>query len=238
MHRHVPNALTGFRLVLAALFFVLLSFYQYEGRGDPTLLGIAFVVYVIALVTDYLDGHLARKWDVSSAFGRVVDPFADKILVLGAFIFFAGKNFVIPESDRADSFVVTTITGVAPGMVVLMLGRELLVTSLRGLVESTGASFGAAWIGKFKLAFQSGTVLAILVYVTARPWLLQHGHTTLEYVATVLRDIGIWGTVLITLYSGVEYVQKAVAMYRQSLQPGFTVTTKPAPAAVPQEKAS
>ncbi|HEV7299113.1 MAG TPA: CDP-alcohol phosphatidyltransferase family protein [Tepidisphaeraceae bacterium] len=237
MQRHVPNALTGFRLVLAAMFFVLLSFYQYEGRGDPGLLGIAFVVYVIALVTDYLDGHLARKWNVSSAFGRVVDPFADKILVLGAFIFFAGKNFIIPESDRADSFVVTTITGVAPGMVVLMLGRELLVTSLRGLVESAGASFGAAWIGKFKLAFQSGTVLAILVYVTALPWLRDHDYTRTETVATVLRDIGIWGTVLITLYSGVEYVQRAVAMYRQSLQSGGS-SVDAAPATVaPQDKA-
>ena len=218
MQRHVPNALTSFRLVLAALFFVLLSFYQYKGRGDTTLLALAFVVYVLALITDFLDGYLARKWDVGSAFGRVVDPFADKILVLGAFIFFAGKNFIIPEKlDVTQSYVVTTITGVTPAMVVIMLGRELLVTSLRGILESAGTSFGAAWIGKFKLAFQSGTVLAILVYVTALPWMRSHGYVTLETVATVLRDVGVWGTVLITVYSGVEYVQRAVVMYRQSL---------------------
>jgi len=209
MFRHVPNALTGMRLILAGVFFVLLSFYQYEGRGDPTLLVVAFAVYVAALVTDFLDGYLARKWKVEGAFGRVVDPFADKILVLGSFIFFAGKNFVIPE--HAHSMVVKTITGVAPGIVVLLLARELLVTSLRALGESSGQNFGAVWAGKVKMAFQSGTILAILVYVAFLPWLQHNG---LELPARVLRDIGVWGTVIITLYSGIAYVQRAVTMYR------------------------
>src|SRR5205814_6728850 len=83
--RHVPNILTGSRLVLAGAFFVILSFYQYEGRGDPFLMTSAFIIYILALVSDFLDGYLARKWEVPSAFGRVVDPFADKILVLGSF---------------------------------------------------------------------------------------------------------------------------------------------------------
>jgi len=221
MHRHVPNALTGLRLVLAAGFFGLLSFYQYEGRGDPWLLSTAFIVYVVALVTDFLDGYLARKWNVGSAFGRVVDPFADKILVLGAFIFFAGKNFIIPDRPGEEhSFVVKTVTGVAPFMVVLMLARELLVTSLRGMIESAGGDFGAAWVGKFKMAFQSGTVLAILVYVTALPWLISHGYFNIEFTARVLRDVGIWGTVLITCYSGLHYVRQAVRTYRQTLVEG------------------
>src|ERR1700683_3275728 len=117
MFRHVPNALTGGRLVLAAVFFVLLSYYQHEGRGDPLLLNTAFVVYLVALFTDFLDGYLARKWKVEGAFGRVVDPFVDKVLVLGSFIIFAGKNFIIPEAEH-HQMVVRTITGVAPWMVV------------------------------------------------------------------------------------------------------------------------
>lgn len=218
MLRHVPNLITGSRLVLAAAFFVLLSFYQYKGRGEPLLL-LAFLIYVAALVSDYLDGYLARKWHVEGAFGRVVDPFADKILVLGTFIFFAGKNFIIPQSvedHTADRMWVKTITGVAPWMVILMLARELLVTSLRGIMEGGGQSFGAVWAGKFKMAFQSGTVLVVLAYVTSREWLLDHGHTTSELLARIVRDIGIWGTILITLYSGVTYVQKAVGLFRQS----------------------
>jgi phosphatidylglycerophosphate synthase len=216
MLRHVPNLITGSRLILAAAFFTLLSFYQYKGRGDPLLLTTAFVVFLAAIVSDWLDGYLARKWKVEGAFGRVVDPFADKILVLGAFIFFAGKNFIIPESVEhpgAHPMVVKTITGVAPGMVVLLLARELLVTSLRGIMESGGKSFGAVWAGKFKMGFQSGTILVILIYVTFRPWLIDAGYET---AARVFRDIGIWGTVLITLYSGLTYVKNAVTLFRQS----------------------
>jgi phosphatidylglycerophosphate synthase len=216
MFRHVPNIITGSRLVLAAAFFVLLSFYQYEGRGDPLLMISAFVIYIAALVSDWLDGYLARKWHVEGAFGRVVDPFADKILVLGSFIFFAGKNFIIPEIERhghGSHMVVRTITGVAPGMVILLLARELLVTTLRGISESSGQSFGAVWAGKFKMGFQSGTILVILVYVTFLPSLLKSGY---ELPARVVRDVGIWGTILITLYSGLTYVQKAVALFRQS----------------------
>jgi phosphatidylglycerophosphate synthase len=217
-YRHVPNALTGLRLVLAAAFFVLLSFYQYEGRGDPYLILVAFWVYVVALVTDYLDGYLARKWDVGSAFGRVVDPFADKILVLGTFIFFAGKNFIVPETVVADhgapDMVVKTLTGVAPGIVVILLARELLVTSLRGIGESAGQNFGAVWAGKFKMGFQSGTILFILAYCTFRPTLLRWN---VDAYATVIRDVGVYGTAVITLYSGLAYVRRAVTMYRQGV---------------------
>ena len=216
MFRHVPNMLTGSRLVLAAAFFVLLSFYQYEGAGDPRLIMAAFFIYVIALITDYLDGYLARAWKVEGAFGRVVDPFADKILVLGTFIFFSGKNFIIPESiehPESNPMWVKTITGVAPWMVVLLLSRELLVTSLRGIAESAGESFGAVWAGKFKMGFQSGTILAILIYVAFRGWLRRHNYDT---PAWIVCQIGIWGTLVITLYSGVTYVQRAVSLFRKS----------------------
>src|SRR5271154_746743 len=107
MFRHIPNALTAGRLVLAAVFFGLLGFYQYQGRGAAGLLNIGFGIYVIALVTDFLDGYLARKWKVEGAFGRVVDPFVDKVLVLGSFIFFGGKNF----TEIGPSQTITTITG-------------------------------------------------------------------------------------------------------------------------------
>src|SRR5215218_4492074 len=152
MFRHVPNLLTGLRLVLALVFFCMLAYFQYEGRGDPWFLNIAFVVYLVALITDFLDGYLARRWKVEGAFGRVVDPFVDKVLVIGSFIFFAGKNFIIPETapHGGPGEVVKTISGVVPAMVVVILARELLVTSFRGLSESTGQAFGAAFSGKLK----------------------------------------------------------------------------------------
>jgi phosphatidylglycerophosphate synthase len=217
MFRHVPNIITGARLVLAAAFFVLLSFYQYDAsgrRGNPQLMTAAFVIYIAAVVSDWLDGYLARKWKVEGMFGRVVDPFADKILVLGSFIFFAGKNFIIP--DTAFPLIqnqVKTITGVAPWMVVLLLARELFVTTLRGISESSGTNFGAVWAGKLKMGFQSATILVILIYLAFLPWLNRHGY---EPPARYFRDFGVWGTVVITLYSGVTYVQKAASLFRQS----------------------
>lgn len=212
MFRHVPNLLTGLRLVLAVVFFGMLSYYQYEGRGDPWFLNTAFVIYLIALITDYLDGYLARKWKVEGAFGRVVDPFVDKVLVLGSFIFFAGKNFIVPDPAAmpgTHSMVVKTITGVAPFMVVILLGRELLVTSLRGLAESAGQKFGADMGGKVKMVFQSATILVILVYVNYLPRL-----GSAEYGFRIFRDFCIWGTVVITIVSSFGYISRATAIYR------------------------
>jgi CDP-diacylglycerol---glycerol-3-phosphate 3-phosphatidyltransferase len=211
MFRHVPNALTGGRLVLAVLFFSLLGFYQYQGRGDPNLLNLAFGVYCIALFTDFLDGYLARRWKVEGAFGRVVDPFVDKVLVLGSFIIFAGENFIIP--DEHHQMVVRTITGVAPWMVVLILARELLVTSFRGMSEGGGQQFGAAFSGKLKMVFQSVTILVILVYVNY--FARSRGHHE-EAIARSVRDFCIWATIVVTVISGLLYVQRAVAMFRQS----------------------
>ena len=100
---------------------------------------------------------------MEGAFGRVVDPFVDKVLVIGSFIFFAGKNFIVPAGP--GKYVVDTITGIAPWMVVVILARELLVTSFRGLGEGTGQNFGAAFSGKVKMVVQSVTILVVLVYV-------------------------------------------------------------------------
>jgi CDP-diacylglycerol--glycerol-3-phosphate 3-phosphatidyltransferase len=184
----------------------MLSYYQNEstvGRhGEVLWLNIAFIVYLIAIITDFLDGFLARRWHVEGAFGRVVDPFVDKVLVLGSFIFFAGKNFAIPNS-------VMTSTGVSPWMVVVILARELLVTSLRGDSESSGQAFGAQFSGKLKMGFQSGTILAILLFVNYRNILSPQG----QLWAMHFRDFCIWSTLVITIYSGLLYVQHAVKLY-------------------------
>jgi CDP-diacylglycerol---glycerol-3-phosphate 3-phosphatidyltransferase len=217
MFRHVPNGLTALRLILAAVFFGMLSFFQYDvsgKHGDPKWLNFAFVVYLIALFTDFLDGYLARRWKVEGAFGRIVDPFVDKVLVLGSFIFFAGKNFTIPSHNPFDvPQNVKTITGVTPWMVVVILARELLVTSLRGSSESGGQDFGAALSGKLKMAMQSLTILVILIYVNYLPWLQYEGY---DQPASVFRGVCIWATIAVTVVSGLLYVQRAISLYRRT----------------------
>ena len=205
MTRQIPNALTVGRLALAAVFFVMLGLYQFEGRGDPTFLNIAFAIYLIAAATDFLDGYLARKWAVTSAFGRIVDPFCDKILVLGSFTFFAGKNFIVPDSAGVGhEVVVRTITGVYPGVVVILLARELFVTTLRSVRETAGTPFGAAFAGKLKMTVQAVTIGVILTYVNyfegARP--------DVEWWARMVRDTCIWATLIVTVWSGLVYLRR------------------------------
>jgi CDP-diacylglycerol--glycerol-3-phosphate 3-phosphatidyltransferase len=148
---------------------------------------------------------------VEGAFGRVVDPFVDKVLVLGTFAFFAGKNFVIPETVQnvSPSMVAKPVTGVVPAMVVIIMARELLVTSLRGSSEGSGQNFGAAFSGKLKMVIQSATILVILIYVN-------YFQIFKEYDwARYLRDACIWATVIVTLVSGILYIQRAIALYRE-----------------------
>jgi phosphatidylglycerophosphate synthase len=217
MFRHIPNAITAARLMLAVFFFAMLSLYQHGGSGDPWRLNSAFIIYAIALFTDFLDGYLARRWKVEGAFGRVVDPLVDKVLVLGSFIFFAGKNFIIPASAKTleigMSGMVKTVSGVTPWMVVLLLTRELLVTSLRGSSESSGQAFGAAFSGKLKMVFQSVTILVILVYVN---YLDRARDPDVQRYGRYFRDFCIWATLFITVLSGLLYVQRAIALYRAS----------------------
>jgi len=216
MFRHVPNALTALRLLLAAVFFGMLSYFQYDvggKHGDPKWLNIAFIIYLIALFTDFLDGYLARRWKVEGAFGRVVDPFVDKVLVLGSFIFFAGKNFTIPSHNPLDvPQNVKTITGVAPWMVVVILARELLVTSLRGENEAEGKNFAAEFSGKLKMVLQSATILAILVYVNYLPQISSLGY---EPAVGILRNLFIWATLVVTVGSGLLYIRRAVTLYQR-----------------------
>jgi CDP-diacylglycerol--glycerol-3-phosphate 3-phosphatidyltransferase len=198
--------------VLSLVFFCMLAYYQYEGRGDPSFLNVAFGIYLVALITDFLDGFLARRWKVEGAFGRIVDPFVDKIMVLGSFAFFAGKNFVIQHDIVGLVQRVDTITGVAPGIVVILLARELLVTSLRGQSEGKGQNFGAAFSGKLKMVVQSVTILVILVYVNYHKHLEDGGYLR---GATWFRDFCIWATVAITVISGGLYIRRAVGLYRE-----------------------
>jgi CDP-diacylglycerol--glycerol-3-phosphate 3-phosphatidyltransferase len=153
---------------------------------------------------------------VEGQFGRIIDPFVDKILVLGSFAFFAGKNFIIPETATPGGhpgMVVKTLTGVAPGIVVILIARELLVTTFRGQSEGQGQNFGAQFSGKVKMVVQSVTILVILTYVNYYKSLTDQGYLK---GATYFRDFCVWATVAITVISGLLYVQRAIVMYRQA----------------------
>src|SRR5262245_37166635 len=127
----LPNQLTLARFPMAALLFVLIAFRQWPW---------CLAVFLLAAFTDWLDGWIARRWKMTSALGRSLDPLADKVLTCGAF------TFLIPEGN-ADGWM-------TPWMVTVVVCRELIIATLRGYLESLGAKFGADWFGKVKTVLQ------------------------------------------------------------------------------------
>lgn len=195
--RNLPNLLTVARLFLAAAFFGALNLYRYPDTS-VVWANVSIVLFILAVITDALDGYLARKWDVVSTFGRLMDPFCDKVLILGAFIYLAGPRFVVSEWQEAGSFF-TMATGVYPWMVVVILARELLVTGVRGIIESMGVSFGSKWSGKWKMILQSFCIPIVLVLVVN---FRTHETAWAMWTCHVL----VYLMILITVWSGVPYV--------------------------------
>ncbi len=212
MNWKLPNQLTMSRLVLAGVFFGLLAAYPrptadgVRGAG-PLLLDIAFVLYIVAGITDILDGYLARKWNLTSAFGRIVDPFVDKVLVVGAFVMLTGSNFVLVEGFHSEwecSLPTWLTGGMASGvqawMVVVIMAREMIVSAVRGYSESQGKAFPATVWGKGKMLTQSIAICTLLVGISR----VYHAHW-----AVYVKLLCVWISVIVTVLSGLAYVAKA-----------------------------
>jgi CDP-diacylglycerol--glycerol-3-phosphate 3-phosphatidyltransferase len=160
---------------------------------------VAIVFFILAAVTDAFDGYLARRWHVESTFGRIMDPFCDKVLILGAFIYLAGPRFIVEERIVEGDSVFVMATSVYPWMVLLILARELLVTGIRGLVEGEGIAFKTSWSGKAKMILQSIIVPIVLcLVVNFNPAM----NAWADWTCTVL----VYLTVVVTVWSGVPYV--------------------------------
>lgn len=204
MRVNLPNQITMVRLLLAIAFMVMLSQYAYV-PSTSRLLDWCGGLFVVAALTDWLDGYLARRSNQVTALGRVLDPFVDKILVCGAFVLFMGPGFNNPEH--------VNVTGVAPWMVILIVSRELLVSGLRGFAESRGESFAASMHGKAKMWLQSTTVPVIIFFVAHPEALLLN--STVEWVPKTM----LWLTVMVTVASMLSYLVRVKHLLLQASQP-------------------
>ncbi len=175
---NVPNTLTMSRLGLGIVVFALIANAFYFS---------ALVVFVIAALTDALDGYLARLLNQATPLGRQLDPLIDKVIVAGAYIYLLS----IPG------------TGVTPWMVTVIVVRELLIQGLRSHLEGQGEAFGAKTAGKLKTLFQCLSISAVLLVLSSvsspiPTWLYS------------LRDALTWIAVGLTLYSGLSYIVMAL----------------------------
>ena len=134
MKKHIPNILTISRLLMIPFFiFFIISNSEYSYH-------YALLIFISASITDALDGRFARKFNVESKFGEFLDPLADKILILSAFILFLTIDLL------GDA--------VKPWMIALIFSRDLLVTVLRIIIKGMGLSMITSRIAKLKTAFQ------------------------------------------------------------------------------------
>jgi CDP-diacylglycerol--glycerol-3-phosphate 3-phosphatidyltransferase len=203
---NVPNQLTVSRLVLSIVCFVCLAFDAYL---------LALVTFVIAAGTDWVDGYWARRYGQITQLGRILDPFADKIVICGTFIFLAA----VPPAINVYSYLPMPASEIAAWMAVVVVGRELLVTALRSMAEGQGTDFSAKWAGKWKMVFQCLAAAASLWRLwyygfdsgTAPSWT----HMPPDWTTWSLRIL-VWVAVVLTIYSGWGYVKSAVGLLRTS----------------------
>jgi CDP-diacylglycerol---glycerol-3-phosphate 3-phosphatidyltransferase len=209
---NVPNQLTMLRLVLAVAVFTLIPLHYFLS---------AIVVFLIAASTDWIDGYYARKYGQVTQLGRILDPFVDKIIICGAFIMLAAEQ---PYS------------GIAGGVAVVVVAREMLVTALRSFIEQSGGDFSASKAGKWKMVFQCAAAvasMAVLMLVHQKqPAVIGSAPAWLDWLLVIPQKqpsaanavpawlgwslvVLVWTAVLLTIYSGAGYVAAAVKFLRE-----------------------
>ena len=148
---------------------------------------VAIAVFVLAAFTDYLDGHLARKHGLVTTFGKLMDPLADKILTISALVCFL-------ELD---------VRFLTAWMVVIIIARELIVTGIRLIALDENKVIAASWWGKSKTVSQIVAIIALMLDRIVR----------LDIGAVSLTGIAVWVMVILTVYSGFDYVKKNFSLF-------------------------
>lgn len=185
--RQLPNAITIARIPLAVVFFVLLMLGGTYGLPEEGLRWAAGILFIVAISTDWVDGYLARKYDIVSDFGKLWDPIADKLLTGAGFIGLA------------------SLGELQWWIVAIILAREWGITVHRLMVASEHV-VAAAWMGKIKTAVQAvalgWALLPLHVFIGLGPWTL---------ITAVLMII----VLILTVVSGIDYVIAQVRGSRQ-----------------------
>lgn len=180
---NLPNKLTVGRLILTVFFVASLSI---EFPFNHT---IALAIFVLASLTDYLDGEIARRCRMITDFGKLMDPVADKILTAAAFICLASYK-ALPS-----------------WVVIVIISREFLITGLRLLAGSKGVVLPAERLGKHKTIWQIITILFFLLMLAIRDWNTER----LDWLAPAWNHAGailVAITTILTVYSGFGYLWK------------------------------
>lgn len=172
---NVPNLLSLSRILSVPVFIILML------EPSPVRALVAGIVFSLASATDWLDGYLARKWGQVTKVGKLLDPIADKILIMAALV-----TLVEIRSEVVHSW-----------MAIVIIGREFAVTGLRAIAASDGIVIPAETVGKYKVGAQITAVLSLLLdYYLDKGWL------------TDLGRIALWIAMVLAVYSAIQYFMK------------------------------
>lgn len=139
---NLPNRLTILRVILIP-FFIFFLLTDLCGQASPW---IALAIFCVASFTDFLDGKIARKYNLVTNFGKFMDPLADKLLVCSALVCFVELN-LLPS-----------------WFVIIIIAREFIISGFRLIASDNGVVIAASWWGKFKTVFQMIVIIAMLAY--------------------------------------------------------------------------
>jgi len=180
---NIPNVLTMMRIAaIPILAFLLTSPSRDAGFWAAAL-------FSLAAITDWLDGYLARRMKIVTVFGKFLDPIADKLIVMAALI------MILPY-DRVPAW-----------MVLVILGREIIITGLRGIASSEGIVIAASDLGKFKTIFQLVAIIGLLLHYDYK-WFLGIEHPLLHVNMHNAGMFFLWIATLLTVWSGIDYLVK------------------------------
>ena len=164
---NLPNKLTTFRVILIPFFVFFLLAPYFEGYGNY----IALVIFIVASLTDFLDGKIARKYNLVTNFGKFMDPLADKLMVCSALI-------CLIALDRIPAWIV-----------IVIIAREFIISGFRLVASDNGVVIAASYWGKFKTTFQMLMVIVLILDIQM-PFFQILG-TVLTYVALILTVVSL-----------------------------------------------
>jgi cardiolipin synthase len=200
----LPNALTILRILLVPVFVV-----AFVIPGDAARL-VAFAVFALAGISDWLDGFAARKLKAGSDFGRMLDPIADKVLVAVALMMLVAEGTFTRYNANTGML---SLLRLFPALIIL--GREILVSGLREFLAGTRVSVPVTAVAKFKTAVQMIAIGAMILTPLAD--VFAPGIPALTYAA--MAYILLWVAAALTVYTGVIYFKNGIAYLRPGPTP-------------------
>ncbi len=182
---NLPNKLTVLRMIMVPIFLVILVVPL--PISDTVMRITAAVIFALTSLTDMLDGKIARKYNLVTDFGKLMDPLADKFLVIGAMV-----GILVGLDDQMQKIFVWAVA--------IVIFRELAVTSIRAIVaQKQGVALAASWLGKVKTTTQMLCVLSMILepMIPFAPFSEWH---LLSYITTAAMTV-------MTLWSGIDYLK-------------------------------